>query len=210
MGTITAGLSGSLLQEINRLDDLISLKVDAIALTNLSSSISTEIDRLRVSGTSTSSSSGLFTFNEVPLGNIDGVNSQFALENTPNPASSLMLFYNGQLMKVGTDADYVLAGNIITFVSERVPRPDDVLLATYFYRVQSKNYQFNEPVIVSVDGMTRHAVLEHVPDPPNSLMLFRNGQLLMRGGDYILIDKNISTDVQLGSDDIFQATYSYS
>lgn len=56
-----------------------------------------------------------FVDNETPVGTIDGVNATFTLANTPNPASSLMLWLNSTYMTQGVD--YTLANNIITFTS---------------------------------------------------------------------------------------------
>lgn len=113
-------------------------------------------------------------------------------------------------MKVGTDFDYVLNGNIVTFLGKKAPEPDDMLLATYFYRVETKSYKFNEEISFTTNGSTSHAVLEHIPDPPNSLMLFLNGQLLRQGGDYTLSGKDVSTGIPPDIDDVFLATYSHS
>lgn len=215
--TVLSGLvtdvSSSVAYDINLLSTQLASKVEASTINALSSSISSDINELRLHGggsSSTTSTAGLFAFNEVPQGVVDGVNSQFSLANTPNPPSSLMLFYNGQLMKVGTEADYILNGNIITFVGKKAPETDDILLATYFYRSPTKSYKFNEAVAFTHAGSTSHAVLEHVPDPPNSLMLFLNGQLLMQGGDYTLSGKDVSTDIPPDTDDTFLATYSHS
>lgn len=59
------------------------------------------------------SSSINFANNETPTGTIDGANMIFTLANTPSPASSLQLLYQGQFQLQATD--YTLSGTTITF-----------------------------------------------------------------------------------------------
>jgi hypothetical protein len=54
-----------------------------------------------------------FVDNEIPVGDLDDLNVTFVLSNIPNPAASLKLTLNGQLLKADGD-DYTLAGNTIT------------------------------------------------------------------------------------------------
>jgi hypothetical protein len=56
-----------------------------------------------------------FADNETPAGLINGVNTVYTLSHVPNPGNSLMVWINGQYMKQGVD--YMLSGNIITFVT---------------------------------------------------------------------------------------------
>lgn len=51
---------------------------------------------------------------EVPLGAVDGVNVTFTLANTPNPSTSLHLYWNG--LRQTPTVDYSLSGNTITMV----------------------------------------------------------------------------------------------
>lgn len=66
---------------------------------------------------------------EQPIGLVDGVNSSFDVQNTPNPSNSLMVFVNGILQL--KDADYTLTGKTITFYSP--PYISDNLAAIYSY-----------------------------------------------------------------------------
>jgi hypothetical protein len=68
---------------------------------------------------------------ETPAGTIDGTNAIFTLAHTPNPALSLELFRNGQLMKAGTGNDYTLAVGTVTFLAGAIPQAGDVLTASY-------------------------------------------------------------------------------
>jgi hypothetical protein len=53
------------------------------------------------------------------------------LPQHPDPATSLMLFLNGQLLTQGQDHDYSLTGGIVTFA--RGLMASDVIRATYSY-----------------------------------------------------------------------------
>jgi hypothetical protein len=92
-------------------------------------------DCLHVDGTSGPCGSGgggstiNFVDEESPGGVVDGSNMTFTIANTPSPASSLHLFRNGMLQKVGFD--YTLTGSTITFVSAATPQPGDTILASY-------------------------------------------------------------------------------
>lgn len=67
--------------------------------------------------------------NDTPSGVMDGVNPTFVLAYTPNPAASLVLTRNGQVMIVGQA--YTLAGRVITFLAGFIPQADDVIRAWY-------------------------------------------------------------------------------
>ncbi len=69
-----------------------------------------------VPGTDNDSGGGAvptFVDNETPDGTIDGVNTAFTLDNSPNPAASLILILNGQYLTQGVE--YTLSGPTITF-----------------------------------------------------------------------------------------------
>jgi hypothetical protein len=87
-------------------------------------------DCMHVDGTSGSCSlSPAFIDGEIPGGIVDGANVAFTLANTPDPATSLALYRNGNLEKPGFD--YTLIGAALTFVAGAIPQPADTLLASY-------------------------------------------------------------------------------
>jgi hypothetical protein len=91
-------------------------------------------DCVKVNGTAGPCSAGgggsvVFVDQEVPLGGVDGSNTQFTIVSTPAPTTSLQLFRNGLLQKGGFD--YTLTGANITFVSAATPQPGDTLVAYY-------------------------------------------------------------------------------
>lgn len=96
-------------------------------------------DCVRVDGSSGPCGSGglagSFADAEVPSGAVNGSNTTFLLSHEPDPASSLMLFRNGLLMRNGTD--YTLNGNTVTFFVGSTPQTGDLLLASYRFTDRS-------------------------------------------------------------------------
>lgn len=70
-----------------------------------------------------------FVDGETPQGALDGSNRVFTLAQAPQPAASLQVYRNGLLQKAG--ADYVLNGNVITFLEPSTPQPGDLLQCSY-------------------------------------------------------------------------------
>ena len=70
-------------------------------------------------------------FNDVPSGDIDGINDLFILTDTPSPQGSLQLYKNGLLQMSGVGNDYTLSVNTIIFEPTNVPRLGSNLLASY-------------------------------------------------------------------------------
>lgn len=81
--------------------------------------------RIPGSGTSTIA----FVSNETPSGLVDASNATFTLQSAPLPSSSLQIFRNGLLQRLGLD--FTLSGSVITFSSGAVPYPGDVLQVNY-------------------------------------------------------------------------------
>lgn len=75
--------------------------------------------------------SSRFIFNEVPTGAVNGVNTTFALANTPTTGKT-MIFLNGQKLRPTTD--YSITGSTITMVVAPTATPTtDVVDVTYIY-----------------------------------------------------------------------------
>jgi hypothetical protein len=70
-----------------------------------------------------------FVDGDAPAGIVDGSNTAFGLSAVPDPTSSLAVYRNGMLQKIGQD--YTLSGNTVTFVRAATPQPGDTLLASY-------------------------------------------------------------------------------
>lgn len=70
-----------------------------------------------------------FVHNATPTGSVDSLNMTFTLASSPNPAASLELRLNGQVLKSGSGNDFTLSGSTITM--NFAPAEGDVLTASY-------------------------------------------------------------------------------
>lgn len=145
--------------------------------------------------------------NEALIGNINGINSTFYLENTPKSSASVMLWLNGQLLT--NISDYSISGKTVT-ISGFIPLAGDVLLAMYSKEVIVKKFAINETAsFISISGSLGLSI-ENTPVPISSLMLFRNGQLLTQNSDFQLDgNKIIILNNAIEADDVFLSTYSF-
>lgn len=95
--------------------------------------VGTATDCMHVDGTSgtcgTGGSTITFVDGESPGGVVDGSNVTFTLANAPSPSTSLHLFRNGIMQKLGFD--YTFSGSTIVFVAGATPQPGDTILAEY-------------------------------------------------------------------------------
>lgn len=125
-----------------------------------------------------------FVDGEAPSGLMDGVNATFSFANSPNPTSSLLLYRNGLLLHQGPD--YTLAGASITFQSGAVPRPGDILVASYRLGVTLTGVGFvdGETPAGTVNGANTAFTLAQPPVPAGSLAVYRNGLRLRANVDY--------------------------
>jgi hypothetical protein len=105
--------------------------ISGLTLTMLAGSVPSNGDVIqawyRLPGTGTPTIA--FNENETPAGIVDASNATFTLAAAPVPASSLQLFRNGVLQKMGLD--YILSVNVVTFTTGAIPHPGDVLQAGY-------------------------------------------------------------------------------
>lgn len=74
-------------------------------------------------------SGSIFVDDEVPAGDINGVNREFTLASQPAPLSSIQLFKGGILQRQGEANDYTVNNNIITF--NVAPEVNDTLVVYY-------------------------------------------------------------------------------
>lgn len=141
----------------------------------------------------------------------DGSNTVFTLPHVPSNASSFMLWLNGQLLT--RDSDYVLSSNTVTFISQAAPQTEDVIRAMYPRTISQVAYALSQaPASIVLSGSSLAGItMLHEPDPPGSLMLFLNGQLLTQGigQDYTLTGSNVTFQELFESTDVVQLTYSY-
>lgn len=88
-------------------------------------------DCVRVDGTAGPCGNQVPAFidGDSPAGIVDGANRLFTLSAQPYPVTSVSVYRNGLLQKVGKD--YTLNGNVLQFADPSIPQPGDTLLASY-------------------------------------------------------------------------------
>jgi hypothetical protein len=135
---------------------------------------------------SASGSNAVFMDAEIPGGTMNGANTAFALASPPAPTTSLTLFRNGILQRIGTD--FTLSGTAITFATGSVPQTGDYVRAYYRTPGGGAATNFNDAELPSgaINGTNLTFTLAATPSPAGSLMLFKNGVLLTQGADYAL------------------------
>ncbi len=101
---------------------------EAGALESVSGSAS---DCVRVDGTAGPCGNQVpaFVDGDAPAGIVDGANRLFTLAAQPYPVTSVSVYRNGLLQKMGQD--YILNGNVLQFADPSTPQPGDTLLASY-------------------------------------------------------------------------------
>src|SRR4051812_9730955 len=87
-------------------------------------------DCVRVDGSSgpCGSTPPSFVDGDSLTGIVDGANDSFSVSAAPDPISSLAIYRNGLLQKIGSD--YMFSGRTAQFVPAAVPQPGDTLLAS--------------------------------------------------------------------------------
>ena len=159
---------------------------------------------------SAAGSNAVFVDAEVPAGTVNGVNTAFTLANSPAPTTSLTLFRNGLLQRLGID--YTLSGSSITFAAGGVPQGGDLLRAYYRIPGTGTATSFNDGELPSgtINGTNLTFTLASAPSPASSLTLFKNGLLLTQGVDYALSGVTVTfanTTVAPQTGDLLTASY---
>jgi hypothetical protein len=131
---------------------------------------------------------------EIPSGPINGSNTSFALSSIPASAASLMLFWNGLVLRQGTD--YTISGSSVSLtnapqgiVGDKVA---DWLYAIYRTDGSSSLYDSGVTPTGTIDGLNADFVMPHAPNPTDSLILFLNGALQLETTDYTLASATIT------------------
>jgi hypothetical protein len=121
-------------------------------------------------------------YNEIPAGDVDGINNIFVLAEIPY-SNSLRLFVNGQLQVVGLN--YTISDNVIAFVD--APISGQKVRAYYrFSDITSSILRAdNETPSGIVDGANYVFTLTYTPTT-GSLSLYVNGKMQFLGVDYNL------------------------
>ncbi len=135
---------------------------------------------------SASGSNAVFVDAAIPAGTMNGVNTAFTLASAPAPTTSLTLFRNGVLQRVGID--FMLSGSAITFAAGSIPLSSDYVRAYYRTPGTGTATNFNDAELPSgtINGTNLTFTLAAAPSPAASLTLYKNGVLLTQGADYAL------------------------
>lgn len=133
---------------------------------------------------------------ETPGGDVDGINMNYTLANTPSPASALLFYVNGVLQRQGVAFDYTVNVNNNTITLNYSPPEGSVLFATYpyLYFLPTSTMWMDIPSGL-VNGSNDTFVLAQTPNPSSSLMLYINGVLQRQdaaAGDYTLSGRTIT------------------
>jgi hypothetical protein len=132
----------------------------------------------------------------------------FNLASTPTNASEVQLWLNGQLLTYGED--YSVSDRLITILPSPLSQ-DDKLIASYSRALVMKQYKFGERLTLQPGGAVN---LQNTPTSNNDVMIFLNGQLLLRGvmlgdNDYHINGQIITFNNYVDVTDVLLASYSY-
>lgn len=147
---------------------------------------------------------------EVVNGEADGINTTFTLSNVPSPATSVMLFINGVLQRLGPLLDYTVAGSTIN--TNWTPNSGSHLLATYQYQITTttgNTKTWTETPVGSVNGINNIFTITSVPYPYDTLIFFVNGVLQKPGiaNDYVAIGNTLTLNFAPNANSNLTAVY---
>lgn len=144
-----------------------------------------------------------FVANEV-LSTSDGIT--YTLAHTPI-INSLMVWQQGNKQTSGQDKDFTIDGNIITFTTPN--NLQDTVVAAYFYGTAFVSEAAKFDVRASRVGISPFRF--SLPDPysTNTLMVFRNGQLMVPGveSDYTIDSGQIVFNFEVTQGEAITASY---
>ena len=149
---------------------------------------SIQIENLEATARSMGSNK-LFSNKEIPVGDIDGVNTTYVLAHKPVLGSE-HIYLNGLLIE-DQNNDYSISDSTITFSNPILPGMK--LTSTYYYESSDpvKVFVDKEQPGGNLDGINTTFVLNHTP-VEESEHIYLNGILQENGGDYT-IDGSIIT-----------------
>jgi hypothetical protein len=157
---------------------------------------------------SSTKSTNIQVYKEVPIGSIDGTNAIFDLRNEPVMGSE-HLYLNGLLVEDGIYSDYTISGSTITFCE---PLLEGMKLhCTYYYATQTTVRLFadKEQPYGLVDGTNNTFALAHEP-VLGSEHVYLNGILQESSGeDYTMETNTIYFTVAPESGSRLRCTYYY-
>jgi len=157
---------------------------------------------------STTKSTNIQVYKEVPIGSIDGTNAIFELRNEPAMGSE-HLYLNGILVEDGPYSDYTISGSVITFCEPLLAGMK--LHCTYYYAATTivRLFADKEQPYGAVDGTNISFALAHEPIL-GSEHVYLNGILQESSGeDYSMNANVISFTTAPESGSRLRCTYYY-
>ncbi len=157
---------------------------------------------------SSTKSTNIQVYKEVPIGSIDGTNAIFDLRNEPVMGSE-HLYLNGLLVEDGPYSDYTISGSVITFCEPLLAGMK--LHCTYYYATTTTVRLFadKEQPYGAVDGTNTSFALAHEP-VLGSEHVYLNGILQESSGeDYSMETNTIYFIVAPESGSRLRCTYYY-
>lgn len=117
---------------------------------------------------------------ERATGDIDGVNTEFTLENSPT-AGTEEVFLNGVLQVEGVSGNYTISGNTITFNTPPVNGVSgSTIFVNYMIGVVPETFITREVPSGAIDGDNTEFTLAYTP-VSGSDEVYLNGQLMQEG-----------------------------
>jgi hypothetical protein len=157
---------------------------------------------------------GQISWNEIPLGTIDGVNKTFLLAYTPLNPLAIQVFVNGVKQSYGVEGDFLVSGSYVIFndtftYAER----SDIEITYQTAGTSTLSIAWNEVPTGLVDGINKVFTLANTPTNVRNVMVYINGVKMRFGvdNDYTIAGNEITFNASFtyGSDSNLDVTYPY-
>jgi len=130
------------------------------------------------------------TVQEIPDGDLNGINTEFLLSQTPVNNQSVVVYLNAAFQSQGPSEDYVIANNLITFVTP--PTDTDIVWVSYTVS-EFTTTRVQEIPGGDIDGFNDEFTLSYMPFNTDSITVYSNGMYLAPGvtHDYTISNQTI-------------------
>lgn len=157
---------------------------------------------------------GQISWNEVPMGDVDGINKTFTLAYDTYSATSMQVYVNGIKQSYGIDSDFLTNNRDIIFNAGFTYEPGSSIEVTYQTAgVPTTTVAWNEVPSGANDGVNKVFTIAHSPTSDAAVMVYVNG-IKMRNGasyDYTISGTTITfnADFTYAADSSIEVTYPY-